>query len=83
MKDSAIKYSGKKAADTWWNRIADILKDTLIKIELEKPDSNELLDNIEKIHSTEMGIERIKKNLNLEEMDVIAWCKKKVSDPQW
>jgi len=49
---------------------------------LEKPDSNELLDNIEKIHSTEMGIERIKKNLNLKEMDVIAWCKKKVSDPQ-
>ncbi len=25
-----------------------------------------------------MGIERIKKNLNLDEADVIAWCKEKV-----
>lgn len=59
----------------------EILKDTLEKIEMEKPDSKDLLDNIEKIHSTEMGIERIKKNLNLDEADVIVWCKKKVSDP--
>ena len=56
----------------------EILKDTLEKIETEKPDSRELLDNIEKIHSTEMGIERIKKNLNLDEADVIAWRKEKV-----
>ena len=59
----------------------EILKDTLEKIEMEKPDSKELLDNIEKIHSTEMGIERIKKNLRLDEVDVIEWCKEKLNDP--
>ncbi|MCR4782374.1 MAG: DUF3781 domain-containing protein [Lachnospiraceae bacterium] len=48
---------------------------------MEKPDSKELLDNIEKIHSTEMGIERIKKNLRLDEVDVIEWCKEKINDP--
>ncbi|MCR5225845.1 MAG: DUF3781 domain-containing protein [Eubacterium sp.] len=45
------------------------------------PDSKELLDNIEKIHSTEMGIERIKKNLRLDEVDVIEGCKEKLNDP--
>jgi hypothetical protein len=48
---------------------------------MEKPDSKELLDNIEKIQSTEMGIERIKKNLRLDDVDVIEWCKEKVSNP--
>ena len=31
----------------------------------------ELLDNIDKIHTTELGIGRIKKNLNLETNDVV------------
>ena len=66
----------------WLKGLRDeILKDTLDKIEKEKPDIRELPDNIDKIHSTEMGIERIRKNLKLGEVDVIAWCKKKISDP--
>lgn len=39
-----------------------------------------LLDNIDKIHTTEMGVERIKKNLNLGECDVVEYCKNKVLD---
>jgi len=39
---------------------------------------NELLINIEKIHTTELGIERIKKNLELNTNDVVEWCKQKV-----
>jgi putative hydrolase of HD superfamily len=66
----------------WLKGLRDeILKDTLEKIEKEKPDSGELLENIDRIHSTEMGIERIRKNLKLGEVDVIAWCKEKISDP--
>ena len=38
----------------------------------------ELLKNIEKIHTTELGIERIKKNLELDIKDVVEWCKQKV-----
>lgn len=40
---------------------------------------NILLENIDKIHTTEMGIERIKKNLNINE-DVVEYCKNKIKD---
>lgn len=39
-----------------------------------------LLSNIDKIHTTEMGIERIKKNLKLNTNDVVLYCKSKVID---
>ena len=35
---------------------------------------NELIQNLHKIHTTELGIIRIKKNLELETKDVIKWC---------
>ena len=36
---------------------------------------------IEKLHTTELGVERIKKNLCLEISDVVNWCKQKVNNP--
>ncbi len=39
-----------------------------------------LLENIEKLHTTEMGIDRIKKNLKIDYEDVVEYCKKKVLD---
>jgi len=36
---------------------------------------NGLLNNIDKIHTTELGAERIKKNLSLDTEDVVKWCK--------
>ena len=39
---------------------------------------NELIKNLEKIHTTEMGIDRIKKNLSLECDDVVEWCKNQI-----
>lgn len=41
--------------------------------------SNSLLLNIDKLHTTEMGVDRIKKNLNLD-CDVVLYCKKKITD---
>jgi len=41
----------------------------------EKYMTNELTENINKIHSTELGIIRIKKNLELKINDVIKYCK--------
>lgn len=35
---------------------------------------NLLLENIDKVHTTPMGINRISKNLELE-TDVVKWCK--------
>lgn len=39
---------------------------------------NELLVNIDKVHTTELGIYRIKKNLKLEIEDVVKYCKNKI-----
>ena len=43
-------------------------------------DKQILLDNIDKIHTTKIGIDRIKKNLDLIEISVVEYCKKKVLD---
>ena len=40
--------------------------------------SNDLIKDIDKIHTTELGILRIKRNLELETEDVVNWCKKEI-----
>ena len=44
---------------------------------------NELLQNIEKLHTTPMGADRIRKNLGLgaEAGDPVVWCRKKIESP--
>lgn len=39
-----------------------------------------LLSNIGKIHTTKMGIGRIKRNLKLDTNDIVNYCKNKVLD---
>ena len=39
-----------------------------------------LLSNIDKVHTTELGVDRIKKNLKLDNNDVVEYCKNKVLD---
>lgn len=39
-----------------------------------------LLDNIDKIHTTELGIGRIRENLKLDTEDVVEYCKNKITD---
>ena len=39
-----------------------------------------LLSNIDKVHTTEMGIDRIKKNLKIDTNDVVGYCKNKILD---
>ena len=41
---------------------------------------NGLVENIDKLHTTEMGIERIKRNLQIETDDVVQWCKVHILD---
>lgn len=45
-------------------------------------ETNNLLKNINKIHTTEMGAERIKKNLGLSEIDVVEFCRNKIVDSE-
>lgn len=39
----------------------------------------DLVNNIDRLHTTELGIQRIKRNLNISE-DVVEYCKKIVSN---
>lgn len=39
---------------------------------------NSLIENIDKLHTTEMGVERIKRNLQIETDDVVQWCKTQI-----
>ncbi len=39
----------------------------------------ELIDNLDKLHTTELGVVRIKRNLSLDTDDVVEWCKNKIS----
>mgnify|MGYP001051917079 CR=1 FL=1 len=41
---------------------------------------NILLQNINKIHTTALGINRIKKNLELKDEDVVTYCQNKIKD---
>ena len=43
-------------------------------------DKQVLFNNIDKVHTTEMVIDRIKKNLKLDTDDVVEYCKNKVLD---
>lgn len=39
-----------------------------------------VLNNLDKIHTTKMGFERIQKNLQLNTEDIVGWCIKQIAD---
>lgn len=43
---------------------------------------NNLQTQLDRLHTTKMGAERLRKNLNLIEEDVVAWCRNRIADPQ-
>ena len=42
---------------------------------------NELIMNIESLHTTQMGVERIRRNLSLGSEEPVAWCRIRILDP--
>ena len=42
--------------------------------------NNELLQNLDKLHTTPMGVDRIRRNLGIgvDIPDVVVWCKKQI-----
>lgn len=42
----------------------------------------ELLNNLEQLHTTPMGVERIRKNMSIDTDDVVEWCRCQISLPQ-
>ena len=43
---------------------------------------NKLIENIDKLHTTPMGIARIRKNLKLDLVDVASYCKSLILNPK-
>ncbi|WP_028517416.1 DUF3781 domain-containing protein [Ruminococcus flavefaciens] len=41
----------------------------------------ELLKNLAKLHTTELGVLRIKRNLGIECDDTVAWCRDRINSP--
>lgn len=43
--------------------------------------AEQFLLNLEQLHTTDLGVDRIKKNLQLGVEDVVGWCKQKIESP--
>lgn len=50
-------------------------------LRVAQPTKEELLNHLDKLHTTDLGIARIKKNLTIGTDDVVAWCKEKINLP--
>lgn len=50
-----------------------------VKPTKETCSNSELLNHLDELHTTELGIVRIRKNLSLDIDDVVAWCKDKIN----
>ena len=46
--------------------------------------TNVLLENLDNVHTTPMGVERIRRNLapGADVQDVVAWCKMQIESPE-
>ncbi|WP_455530631.1 DUF3781 domain-containing protein [Ruminococcus sp.] len=42
----------------------------------------ELLNNLAKLHTTELGAIRIKRNLSLDCTDTVEWCREQINAPE-
>jgi hypothetical protein len=45
---------------------------------MECSNENELILNLERLHTTDLGIMRIKRNLSLEVEDIVGWCREQI-----
>lgn len=60
--------TGKTAADS--------------KLKISEGKKCDFLKNLDRLHTTELGIVRIKTNLGLDSGDVVEWCRKKAVQPE-
>lgn len=72
-----------KALDEAYNLGASINNEDLayVKPAIETSSNMDLLNHLDELHTTELGIARIKRNLSLDTDDVVAWCKDKINLP--
>lgn len=71
---------GRKELEEAYNLGASIHDEIPCSVQRVKETSSdlELLNHLDKLHTTELGVVRIRKNLSLDTDDVVAWCKEKI-----
>lgn len=42
----------------------------------------QLILNLDKLHTTKLGVERIRRNLSLDSEDVVEWCRARITAPE-
>lgn len=47
-------------------------------MDLIMENKNELLSNLDKLHTTELGVIRLKRNMSLDTDNFVDWCKNKI-----
>lgn len=45
---------------------------------MDDNNTNQLILNLNKLHTTYLGVIRIKKNLSIDDEDVVNWCREKI-----
>jgi len=48
---------------------------------MDNSSKSELILNLDKLHTTDLGIVRIKRNLSLAVDDVVNWCRENIQNP--
>ena len=48
---------------------------------MEDNNESQLILNLDKLHTTDLGIIRIKRNLSIDVEDVVSWCREKIQNP--
>ena len=48
---------------------------------MDRDRKNTLLENLDKLHTTELGVARIRRNLSLDTDLVVEWCKTVIESP--
>lgn len=48
---------------------------------MEDNNESQLILNLDKLHTTDLGIIRIKRNLSIDVEDVVRWCREKIQNP--
>lgn len=51
-------------------------------MEKQNEKQNDLLKNLDRLHTTELGIERIGRNLSLNGTEVMEWCRERIKSPE-
>ena len=42
----------------------------------------QIIENLDKLHTTELGVERIRRNLSPDTEDVVEWCREQIALPE-